>query len=41
MTMAGPSIFYIMFFKSFFNKDFEIIDLGNLSHMLGVLFTRN
>jgi len=41
MTVASPDMFYIMSFKSFLNKDFEITDLGSLSHMLGVLVTRN
>jgi len=39
--MASPDIFYIMSFKFFLNKDFEITDLGGLSHMLGVLVTRD
>jgi len=30
-----------MSFKSFLNKDFEITDLDSLSHMLGVLVTRD
>ena len=41
MAVAGPGIFYITSFKSFLNKNFEITDLGDLSHMLGVLVTRD
>jgi len=41
MAMASPNAFYIMSFKFFLNKDFEITDLGSLSHMLGVLVTRD
>jgi len=41
MAMTSSDTFYIMFFKSFLNKDFEITDLGSLSHMLGVLVTRD
>jgi len=41
MAMASPDIFYIMSFKSFLNKDFEITDLGGPSHMFGVLVTRD
>jgi len=41
MAIAGPGIFYITSFKSFLNKNFEITDLGDLSHMLGVLVTRD
>jgi len=41
MAIASPDTFYITFFKSFLNKDFKITDLGGLSHMLGVLVTRD
>ena len=41
IAIAGPDGYYIISFKSFLGKDFEITNLGELKHMLGVLVTRD
>jgi len=41
MAVAGPDRYHIVSFKSFLGNDFEITDLGELKHMLGVLITRD
>jgi len=41
IAIAGPDGHHIISFKSFLGEDFEITDLGELKHMLGVLVTRD
>jgi len=41
MAVTGPKGTQIVSFKSFLKSDFEISDLGELSHMLGVLVTQD
>ena len=41
MAVAGPDGCHIVSFKSFLGNNFEITDLDELKHMLGVLVTRD
>jgi len=41
IAIAEPDGCHIISFKSFLGEDFEITDLGELKHMLGVLVTRD
>jgi len=41
IAITGPDGYHIISFKLFLGKDFEITDLGELKHMLGVLVTRD
>jgi len=41
MAVARPNDIHIIPFKSFLSKDFEITDLGELKHILGILISRN
>ena len=41
MAIAGPDNIHIISLKSFLSKDFEITDLGELKHILGILVSRD
>jgi len=41
MAIAGPDGIHLVSLKSFLSKDFEITDLGELKHILGVLISRD
>jgi len=41
MAVAGPNNIHIIPFKSFLSKDFEITNLGELKHILGILIFRD
>ena len=41
MAIASPNGLQIISLKSFLKKDFEISDLGELQHMLGILVTHD
>jgi len=41
MAVARPDNIHIVSFKSFLSKDFEITDLGELQHILGILVSQD
>jgi len=41
MAIAGPDGIHLVSLKSFLSKDFEITDLGELKHILGILVSRD
>jgi len=41
MAIASPDGIHLVSLKSFLSKDFEITDLGELKHILGILVSRD